>query len=560
MKSRFLFITILLFSTFPFANDSYGQSSNVQNEFIESIRNSIELLNTRATIIIDEERIFASNALPLFYERRGFQPVWTGGFELNNRIYSLINTLKKAHFEGLRGENYHLSKIETLVAEIKAGKESKKELKTAKYVRLELLLTDAFLVYGSHLLSGKVNPETLNSEWMANRRQTDLAVVLESAITSNQIENSLKELLPPQLGYNELKSILKKYIDIEKNGGWSILPENIKFRKGEQDSLIINLRRRLFLTGDFPTTDADKGIFDEAVETALKKFQVRHGLDADGVMGKATIKALNVPVSERIGQIEVNMERWRWLPQDLGSNHIRVDIANFTLSIYENGQNTLNFKVIVGKDYRRTPVFSDKITYIVLSPYWNVPNNIAVQDILPQIKNDIGYLRDRNIRIYRNNGNFDVELDPSQIDWSTIAKENFGFVLRQDPGPNNALGDVKFMFPNKFNVYIHDTPSKALFEKTERAFSSGCIRIEKPLDLAEYLLRNNPKWDKTKIMEIISKRTEYTVRLDTPTPIHILYWTAWVDKNGVMQFRKDLYERDKSLYDALFEEPSIEQK
>lgn len=560
MKSRFLFITILLFSTFPFANDSYGQSSNVQNEFIESIRNSIELLNTRATIIIGDERIFASNALPLFYERRGFQPVWTGGFELNNRIYSLINTLKKAHFEGLRGENYHLSKIETLVAEIKAGKESKKELKTAKYVRLELLLTDAFLVYGSHLLSGKVNPETLNSEWMANRRQTDLAVVLESAITSNQIENSLKELLPPQLGYNELKSILKKYIDIEKNGGWSILPENIKFRKGEQDSLIINLRRRLFLTGDFPTTDADKGIFDEAVETALKKFQVRHGLDADGVMGKATIKALNVPVSERIGQIEVNMERWRWLPQDLGSNHIRVDIANFTLSIYENGQNTLNFKVIVGKDYRRTPVFSDKITYIVLSPYWNVPNNIAVQDILPQIKNDIGYLRDRNIRIYRNNGNFDVELDPSQIDWSTIAKENFGFVLRQDPGPNNALGDVKFMFPNKFNVYIHDTPSKALFEKTERAFSSGCIRIEKPLDLAEYLLRNNPKWDKTKIMEIISKRTEYTVRLDTPTPIHILYWTAWVDKNGVMQFRKDLYERDKSLYDALFEEPSIEQK
>ena len=559
MKSRYYYISFLLLTAFFCTGFSKVLSSDVSIELVENIRNSIERLNTGVAIVIGNDKILASNALPLFYERRGFQPVWIDGRELQSRVNSLVNTLKKARFEGLRGEDYHLIQIESLITEIKSQKEAKQLIKPSQFVSLELLLTDAFLVYGSHLLSGKVNPETLNSEWLANRRQTDLAGVLDNAIITNRIEDSLQELLPPQRGYSELRSFLKKYLEIEKNGGWPTIADTKKLRKGDQDSLIISLRARLSMTNDFLNTEIDSGIvFDAALEAALKRFQKRHGLEVDGVMGKGTVSALNIPVSERIQQIEANMERWRWLPQDLGANHMRVDIANYTLTVYENGQNAQSFKVIVGKDYRRTPVFSDKITYMVLAPYWTVPPTIAVKDILPQIKNDIGYLSSRNIRVY-SGGSFEIELDPYQIDWSAVTEKNFRYTLRQDPGPINALGDVKFMFPNKFNVYLHDTPSKTLFEKTERAFSSGCIRIEKPLELADYLLRDYPKWNKARIEEILSKRTEYTVKLDKPIPIHILYWTAWVDSDGIMQFRKDLYDRDKPLIKALFENPSINQ-
>lgn len=243
------------------------------------------------------------------------------------------------------------------------------------------------------------------------------------------------------------------------------------------------------------------------------------------------------------------------MPQDLGRRYVLVNIANFELDVVENSQPLIFMRVVVGRDYRRTPVFSDKMTYLVLNPYWNVPPNIAVQDKLPLIKKDPGYLTLQKMMVFQGWGADTREIGPETVDWSQVTAKNFYYRLRQDPGPMNALGRIKFMFPNQFNVYLHDTPTRELFAKTERAFSSGCIRIEKPLELAEYVLRGDFKRTKDKFLAAIDRGTEQTVRLLEPIPVHLLYWTARAYEDGSIQFRKDLYGRDVLLDEALREEP-----
>jgi murein L,D-transpeptidase YcbB/YkuD len=278
-------------------------------------------------------------------------------------------------------------------------------------------------------------------------------------------------------------------------------------------------------------------------------------LDIDGVVGPATLSALNVPTAARVSQIEVNMERWRWLPEDLGRRYVFVNIANFELDVVEDKREVITMRAIVGRDYRRTPVFSDRMTYLVLSPFWNVPPSLAAQDILPQVRKDPNYLAQKGMRVFEGWGSDTKEIDPLSVDWSSITGKNLRYRFRQDPGPSNSLGRVKFMFPNKFNVYLHDTPSRDLFQKTARAFSSGCIRIENPIELSEYLLQGDPRWDQSAILAAIDRRIEQTVNLPEPIPVHLLYWTAWVDAAGIANFREDIYGRDKLVAEALAEKP-----
>ncbi|HZC01403.1 MAG TPA: L,D-transpeptidase family protein, partial [Gammaproteobacteria bacterium] len=277
----------------------------------------------------------------------------------------------------------------------------------------------------------------------------------------------------------------------------------------------------------------------------------RHGLAADGVVGASTLAALNVPVGARIRQIELNMERWRWLPQDLGERYILVNIANFALDVVENGQSVLTMRVVAGKPTRRTPFFSAQMTYVVLSPHWYVPPTIAIQDKLPLIRRDPKYMARQNLKIFSDGPGGATRVDPRAIDWSSVSARNFPYRLRQDPGPRNALGRVKFMFPNSYHVYLHDTPSRELFARAERAFSSGCIRLEKPIELAEYLLRDDPRWSRQSILSSIDRGREQVVHLPAPIPVHLFYWTTWMSDEGVVHFRKDIYERDHVLDGAL---------
>jgi murein L,D-transpeptidase YcbB/YkuD len=249
------------------------------------------------------------------------------------------------------------------------------------------------------------------------------------------------------------------------------------------------------------------------------------------------------------------MERWRWLPQDLGTRHIVVNIPGFELQVMEDGRPVLTMRAIVGRHYRRTPVFSATMTYLVLSPVWHIPPNLAVQDKLPLIRKDMNFLVEENIKVFQGWGVDAREIDPKSIDWSAVSARNFGFRLRQEPGPKNALGRVKFMFPNRFNVYIHDTPAHELFEQASRAFSSGCIRIQKAMDLAEYLLRGDPAWSREKIIASAGRDMEQTVRLPESIPVHLQYWTAWVGGDGTLQFRPDIYGRDDRVFQALQENP-----
>jgi murein L,D-transpeptidase YcbB/YkuD len=292
-------------------------------------------------------------------------------------------------------------------------------------------------------------------------------------------------------------------------------------------------------------------MFDERMEAEVKAFQATRGLEPDGVVGPATLEALNTTAEQRIRRIGVNLERWRWLPENLGDRYVLVNVADFKLEVIEQDRKVLEMKIIVGKSYRRSPVFSDRISYLVLNPRWHVPRNIAVKDKLPLIKKDPTYLAENRMKVFAGWGAETRELNPAQIDWSSVSAKNFPYRFRQEPGPRNALGQIKFMFPNRFNVYLHDTPSRELFDKNVRNFSSGCIRIQKPLDLAEYLLRGDPSWSRDKIQEELAKKRERTIKLPTPVPVHLLYWTAFVDDNKVLQFRNDIYGRDERLAKAL---------
>jgi len=309
------------------------------------------------------------------------------------------------------------------------------------------------------------------------------------------------------------------------------------------------LQQVLLTMGDLEGPAEQEDRYDRATVAAVKKFQARHGLVNDGVVGRKTLAELNVPVEERIRQIELNLERWRWMPKDFGKRHLRVNVADFSLVVMEEGTTALKMPVIVGTQYRKTPVLSAQMTYLEFAPYWTVPPTILREDKLPLIKRDPGYLAERHLRIVSRSGDGSV-IDPDEINWQEVDADSFPGLLRMDPGPWNPLGRVKFMFPNRYDVYLHDTNETSLFHNPVRPFSSGCIRIERPQDLASYLLQGD--LGKTRIEALLSATVPEKVPIE-PFPVHIQYWTAWVEPDGTVHFRPDVYFRDADLEVALNE-------
>ncbi|MFO7733692.1 MAG: L,D-transpeptidase family protein, partial [Candidatus Aminicenantes bacterium] len=336
-------------------------------------------------------------------------------------------------------------------------------------------------------------------------------------------------------------------------GGWPAFPPGPKLGRGARDPRIATLRECLASMGDLAPSDAggDPDLFDSPLEDGVKAFQRRHGLDPDGVVGAATAAALAVPAAERLTQVLANLERWRWITQDLGERYVLINVADFRVGVFEGAREVLSMPAIVGTAFRRTPAFSGRMTYIEINPVWHVPPKLAREDILPKVRKDPSYLRERGIRVFRDWSAEAPEIDPDAVDWSHIDPDSLSFKFRQDPGPRNSLGRIKFMFPNKFDVYLHDTPDRGLFARAARDLSSGCIRVERPLDLAEYVLRDDPGWDREKIMAALADTATRVVNLRTPIAVHLLYWTAWMGDDGRMQFRGDIYLRDAALFEAL---------
>ena len=558
LSKHFLYIFIFLAGfggTFP----AESAATLTPDRFREILKNRIEEGGIPFTKTIDQEVIFSSDTLPRFYEKTGYRPVWVENATLHQRAAELIHVLLNAKNEGLDPFDYHLAKIEDLVKKLSENPSHDPAVNNNRLSALEILLSDAFFRYGSHLLAGRVNPETIDPEWYANPRGNDMAQVLEQALEFDEIRESLDRLCPEHPSYTRLKKSLQQYRKIVEKGGWEMIPDGPKLEKGKTDPRVALLYRRLaaefesFKAGAAVSSDSPEMVFDQNLESMVRKFQQLRGLDSDGVVGAKTIAALNMTAEECVRRIEINLERWRWLPKEMGRRYILVNMADFNASVIENGTPVMTFRVIVGMEYRRTPVFSDKISYLVLNPHWYVPKKIAVEDKLPLLKKDPRALLEKGIRVYKGSGGEYWEINPRTINWSLVTPKNFKFKLVQDPGPENALGQVKFMFPNRFNVYLHDTPSRDLFHKTVRTFSSGCIRVENALDLAAYLLKEDPNWSPERIASIIEEKEQKTVTLKMPIPIHLLYWTAFVDDTGDVHFRNDIYGRDTKLLLALYE-------
>jgi murein L,D-transpeptidase YcbB/YkuD len=503
-----------------------------------------------------ESVIYAPSALRELYRDRHFQPAWIDDEGPLPHVESFLQAVRRADREGLKPADYHLDHISSLVSDWQNSAARKEKFHLSGRVDLELLLTDAFVLYGRHLLNGRVDPEKLYPDWFAYQKDASLLDIAAEAIESGHIEAALQRLTPQDPLYENLKKTLAMYMQLARQGGWPVVPHP-RTLKGRHDygKYLSLLQKRLELSGDLEMARYSRS-HDESLKKAIQKFQKRHGLKTDGFVNTATLKELNVPVETRIDQIAINMERLRWLPEENGRRYILVNIADFDLEVMEAGRVVMNMPIVVGKQNQRTAVFSGKMTYIELNPYWNIPQSIAVKEILPSVKKDITYLDRKRIKVIEYWQRQERLVNPAKVDWSRLNEDNLKYYFRQDYGPGNALGRVKFMFPNKFDIYLHDTPERHLFKRTRRTFSHGCIRIARPIALAEYLLKEDLQWDRPRILAEIGKGKRQILRLKEPVDVHILYLTAWMDRYGEVQFRPDIYDGDAALTQAMQEKPS----
>ena len=410
--------------------------------------------------VVAGERICAEAPLRTFYARRNNEPAWS---DANAR--DLIDAVAHAEDDGLRPSDYHIDALR--------GTQSREDR--------DLLLTDAFMLLATHLLVGRIDPQSIEPTWCLEPRANDVVAALESALESNDVRGMLARMAPSHDGYRRLREQLAQLRALALKGGWETMP------------------------------------------LSVRRFQHLHGLAEDGIVGPRTRAELNVPIGDRIRQIELNLERWRWLPASLGERYAIINIPQFELRVVEGGRAALSMRIVVGKDYQQTPVFSAAVTQVVFSPYWNVPDSIAAKEIRPKARRDRGYLRREHIEVVA------------------------GGKLRQRPGPWNALGLIKFNMPNRYDVYLHDTPAKSLFGETLRAFSHGCMRVEKPVDFAVYLLG----WPRDRVVAESMRGSEKRVDVASPLPVHVLYWTAFIGDDGDLHFAPDVYHRDELLDRAM---------
>ena len=527
-----------------------------RKDLSDKIRNKIESIDANAPAI-DGNIIYQPDMIATLYENN--KNLLTTKWNKRENIDQLLAFIRNAQQEGLNPEDYHLTTIENLASSIANTKNASID----EIAQLELILTDAFFLLSSHLASGKTDQKTIDPNWHAAKREFkfDWNTFIDSTLKIGKVNETLHQLTPNHQQYRNLKKALIAYKNYEKTGGWEPFTTNIKkLEKGITHPDVDLLRKRLSFGLDSIKPDSlDVNYFDQTLHNHVVLFQTRNGLHNDGVIGKKTVETLNITVQERIATIEANLERWRWLSNDLGENHILVNIANFDLQLIQNGKPIFSTEVIVGKPYRETPVFSSLMKYIVLNPDWVVPPTILSKDVIPAVIANPNYLVEKNMEVITLNG---VSVDPTAIDWTRAAKSGFPYMIRQRPGANNALGKVKFIFPNQENIYIHDTPSRSLFAQSERNFSSGCIRMNKPLELAAILLSENSGWTAERISQVIKEGTSRTVMLAKPLPVHLIYMTAWADDDGVAYFRRDIYNRDQPLLTALkkHHEPAAKSK
>lgn len=473
----------------------------------------------------------APTATAQFYAGLEIKDVWASEANFSGLVLALEGL--KAH--GLNPDDYHLEELKQL---------------SAPSERRDRLATDAWLSAAAHMLYGKLNPISVEPDWTAARREADLKSALQAALKKQSIRTSLDQFAPKQPSYAALKA---EYATLINQAGQpqTTIPSGETLKTGMSGARAALLKTRLvelgYLVGPFTDTVLDASAID-----AVKAFQANTDLNADGAVGPATLAALNRGLEGKLNQLRVNMERWRWLPDDLGKRHLRANIAGFNVTAWNEGVIESSHLTIVGRTYRKTPVFSDEIEYLDFNPWWETPNSLATRDKLPTFRKDPSAVERLGFQIRDRQGQI---VPSSSIDWNAVGPGNFPYRIRQKPGELNALGQVKIMFPNVHNVYLHDTPTKGLFAQQQRAFSSGCLRTENPLALSAWILKDTPDWSRERIDTVVASGQETRARLAKTVPVHILYFTTVSQGEYGIRYLDDIYDRDGRVLRGLNEKP-----
>ncbi len=511
----------------------------------QALEHQVGQLRASGGVYLQGLAIATGDLLPDFYAARDYAPVWT----LRRRVDELLALLATADSHGLDARDYNLPQLIALRERVRNGDDP--QLRAA----YDIALTESLIRFGYHQRFGKVNPERMESTWNFTRQfrsGQDPLSALTAAVAAPSLAGFLGQWLARAPLYRALQDKLALYREIAARGGWEVVPDGPTLRPGEPDPRVRLIERRLAVTGDLATgatadLPAPVDRYEGELVEGVRHFQSRHGLAADGILGRRTLAAMNVPVAARIDQLRLSLERARWVVGDTAGDIIVVNIAGYEVFAAHDGRPFWSRRAVVGTRFRQTPVFKGAMTYLDLNPTWTVPPTILREDILPKLRRNPGYLASQNISVLDRNGRV---LDPAGIDWQAVGGRP-PYTFRQDPGPANALGRIKFMFPNRHSVFLHDTPARALFEQAERSFSSGCIRVEDPLSLAEIVLGDPARWNRETLEAAIATGRTQTLRLPKPWPVLILYWTAELDGEGRVRFLPDVYGRDPPLLAAL---------
>ncbi len=550
-----IFLTFLMWTCFLLpvlaagGNEADRQAHGRVYKDIDPIRERIEQMTTamkpQEQFLVGHEIVHAREYLPQFYSQRGFKPAWSD----HGAFADALAGIEGSYLDGLNPEDYHLQAIRKVLED--AAQPGGKDVDPALAAGLDILITDAVFYYAYHLLDGKSDPHTLDADWNLNYNDIpDYAPeILAQAIDDRSVSDHLAQLRPDFIEYPRMMDELALYRKIREQGGWGTIEASGKIDPGSTDPRIPLIRQRLKLTNELSEAGDPEGEqYDTSLEADIRSFQDRHGLTPDGVIGKGTFAALNMPVEQKIDMIRINMERARWIIHNIPPNTIAVNIARFKAFVEHDFNMVHQTNVIVGKEFHKTPVFRADLAYIEFNPTWTVPVSIVKNEMLAKIKADPGYLGKNNMVLLDGAGNV---VPVSSVDIASLSANHFPYTVRQEPGPWNALGVVKFIFPNEHSVFLHDTEARGLFSNTTRAFSHGCIRVQNPLDLAEVLLRDT-EWDRNKIDELVASKETKRVIPRTKYEVFLLYWTSGVvEAENKVFFLPDVYDRDPAVLKAL---------